>query len=137
MTEIAFAKELALSSSPISAVDLALYAAASGDHNPLHLDAEVARAAGFARPVVHGMLTLAWVARVFTREFGAGCIVSIETRFTGVALLGDVLHVTAALIGVEDGVARYELKARAATGTELVTGSARIATAAATHPAAA
>ena len=30
---------------PVGAIDLALYAAASGDHNPLHLDADVARAA--------------------------------------------------------------------------------------------
>jgi acyl dehydratase len=49
--------ELALD--PITAVDLALYAAASGDLNPLHLDADVARAAGFDRPIAHGMRTMA------------------------------------------------------------------------------
>ena len=65
---------LELTCGPLSAVDLALFAAASGDHNPLHLDAEVARAAGFDRPVVHGMLTMACVARLFTPGAGIGDI---------------------------------------------------------------
>jgi acyl dehydratase len=39
---------------PVTALDLALYAASSSDHNPLHLDDEIARAVGFERPVVHG-----------------------------------------------------------------------------------
>ena len=127
MTEIAFPNELALSSGPIAAVELALFAASSGDHNPLHLDADVARAAGFDRPVVHGMLTMACVARLFTREFGAGCIRSIETRFTGAAMRGDTLQIGASRVGVEDGVARYDLHARTTAGVELVTGHASIA----------
>jgi acyl dehydratase len=134
MTESAFPKELALSSGPIGAVDLALFAAASGDHNPLHLDAGVARAAGFDRPVVHGMLTMAWVARLFTREFGAGCILALETRFTGVAMIADILQVSAVLVSVEDSVACYDVRARAASGTELLTGSARIAAAVVKYP---
>ncbi len=126
MTETAFPSELALVGGPVTAVDLALFAAASGDHNPLHLDAEVARAAGFARPVVHGMLTMASVARLFTNLFGAGSLRALDTRFTGVALLGDTLHVSAALTGTEDGCARYALRVRTAGGAEIVTGSARV-----------
>ena len=38
---------LTLRCGPVTAVDLALFAAASGDHNPLHLDADSARRAGF------------------------------------------------------------------------------------------
>lgn len=41
---------------PFGREALALYAAASGDDNPLHLDPNAARAAGFASPPVHGML---------------------------------------------------------------------------------
>ena len=129
MTESAFPGELALVGGPITAVELALFAAASGDHNPLHLDAAVARAAGFERPVVHGMLTMAVVARLFTHRFGAGSVRAFDTRFTGVALLGDTLHVSAALSGTEDGCARYELRVRTAGGAEIATGSVRIAAA--------
>lgn len=39
--------------------DIHAYAEASGDHNPLHLDPEAARAAGYPDVLAHGMLTLA------------------------------------------------------------------------------
>jgi acyl dehydratase len=112
---------------PVSAVDLALFAAASGDHNPLHLDADVARAAGFERPVVHGMLTMAYAARLFAQAFGAGRVLSLQTRFVGAALLGDTIEYTAMLTQMADGAAHFDLQARTLRGTELVTGSARIA----------
>ncbi len=126
MSSAAYPAQLRLDCGPVSAVDLALYAAASGDHNPLHLDAEVARAAGFNRPIVHGMLTMAYTARLFTSAFGAGSVRSLETRFAGVAKLGDTVRIEATLDGVEDGLGRYALRARAADGRELLTGHARV-----------
>ncbi len=112
--------------SPLSAVDLALYAAASGDHNPLHLDADVARAAGFDQPVVHGMLTMACVARLFTDRFGATALLALNTRFTGVALRGDGLALQATLTEHDDHTASYTLRGSTLTGSEVVTGSARV-----------
>jgi acyl dehydratase len=111
---------------PFSAVDLALYAAASGDHNPLHLDADVAQAAGFAKPVVHGMLTMACVARLFTERFGATALLALTTRFTGVALRGDGLALHATLTEHDDRTATYTLRGGTLTGSEVVTGSARV-----------
>lgn len=124
-----FPAELTLASAPVSAVELALFAAASGDHNPLHLDPDAARAGGFERPVVHGMLTMALAGRLFTQRFGAGCVRSLQTRFSGVALVNDAIELTATLQGVEDGVASYALRGAVAGGAEVVTGSARVATA--------
>lgn len=118
------APRLTCSHGPVSAVDLALFAAASGDHNPLHLDATVAQAAGFERPVVHGMYTMAVIARLFAQACGAGRVRSLRTRFTGSALLGDTLVVEAALDEQDDGQARYRVSARTAAGTELVVGVA-------------
>lgn len=135
MTAPPFPPVLHLVHGPVTAVDLALFAASSGDHNPLHLDAAVARAAGFDQPVVHGMLTMAFVARLFTRHFGAGCVRALNTRFVGVALLGDTIELSATLVDTQHGVARYELGARTAGGTELVTGQARIAPAGTPWPA--
>lgn len=51
---------------------------------------------------------------------------ALDTRFTGVALLGDTLHLSATPTGTEDGCGRYELQVRTAGGAEIVTGSARI-----------
>ena len=42
--------------------DVRAYADASGDHNPLHQDDEVARAAEFPRVVAHGMYTMGTLA---------------------------------------------------------------------------
>jgi acyl dehydratase len=43
---------------PFAEADLARYAEASGDDNPLHLDAAVAAAVGLAAPPIHGMLMM-------------------------------------------------------------------------------
>lgn len=122
-----FPERLDLRCGPVTAVDLALFAAASGDHNPLHLDVEVARAAGFDRPLVHGMLTMAYTARLFTRAFGAGSVRHLNTRFTGAAKLGDTVVLSATLSGTEGGLGHYELSARTASGEALMSGTARVA----------
>ena len=127
----AFPKTLSLRCGPVAAIDLALFAAASGDHNPLHLDAQIAQSAGFAKPVVHGMLSMAYCSRLFTQHFGAGCVRRLHTRFTGVALLGDTIVLEATLQEVDSNGAQYQLKgyqlkASNEAGTELVTGSALV-----------
>ena len=127
MSAATFPERLELRCGPVAAVDLALFAAASGDHNPLHLDMDAARAAGFDRPIVHGMLTMAFTARLFTRTFGAGSVRHLHTRFTGAARLGDAVVLSATLTGTEGALGLYELGARTAAGVELMSGTARVA----------
>ncbi len=117
---------LTLRSDPVTPVQLALFAAASGDHNPLHLDPAFARQAGFERPVVHGMLTMALAGRLFTRHFGAGSVRELHTRFAGVALVNDVIELTATLERADGNALHYTLRGCTAAGTEVVTGTARI-----------
>jgi acyl dehydratase len=126
VSESRFPRELQLDCGPVAAIDLALFAAASGDHNPLHLDAEVARTAGFPRPVVHGMLTMAYAGRLLTRHFGPGSLRSLRTRFTGVATLGDTILLGATLEKVEGELGHYNLRAQAGTGAELARGLATV-----------
>ena len=47
----------------VTRADLVAYAAASGDHNPIHQDEEIARSVGLPGVIAHGMFTLALVAR--------------------------------------------------------------------------
>jgi acyl dehydratase len=121
-----YPQDFALECGPVSAVDLALFAAAAGDHNPLHLDPDVASAAGFERPVVHGMLTMAYVGRLLTRQFGPGCVRALRTKFTGVALRGDRLVLRASLNGVQDGIGHYSIVAQTWSGAEVVAGEAKV-----------
>jgi acyl dehydratase len=55
-----------LSLPPLTRSTLALYAGASGDHNPMHIDIDFARAAGMSDVFVHGMLSMAWLGRLLT-----------------------------------------------------------------------
>ncbi|CAN7743293.1 MaoC/PaaZ C-terminal domain-containing protein [Variovorax sp. LjRoot290] len=119
-------EQIRLECGPITAVDLALYAAASSDHNPLHLDEDTARAAGFDRPVVHGMLTMAMAARLMTSHFGPNALRSLESRFLNIALRGQRIVLTGTLQGAKDGVASYALDARNDEGRQLITGSASV-----------
>jgi acyl dehydratase len=122
----AFPDTLSLQTGPIGAVDLALFAAAAGDHNPLHLDESVAQAAGFDQPLIHGMLTMAQVGRLFTTHFGAGSVMDLETRFTGVAMRGQRLALQAHLQEVVDDEAIYSVTAQHDGSTPVVQGQARI-----------
>jgi len=63
--------------------DLVAYAAASGDHNPIHQDEDVARSVGLPGVIAHGMYTLALAARYVDEELGEpGRIVEIGAKFT-------------------------------------------------------
>jgi acyl dehydratase len=50
--------------------DAALLYRLNGDYNPLHSDPDVAKAAGFERPVLHGLCTFGMAALAVLREVG-------------------------------------------------------------------
>jgi acyl dehydratase len=127
MADAPWPERIGLACEPVSALDLSLFAAASGDHNLLHLDVATAQAAGFDRLVVHGMLSMAYAARLCTAQFGASSVRGLQTRFTGVAKLGDRIVLSGTLARVEGPIAVYDLSARTSTGTDLMTGTARVA----------
>lgn len=72
---------------PLSRTTLALYAGASGDHIPLHIDTDVARKAGMPDVFGHGMLTAACLGRLLTGWVEQSRIRSIDFRFTGITHL--------------------------------------------------
>ena len=51
---------------PISRHKLALYCGASGDHNPIHVDLDFAKAAGYPDVFAHGMLVMACLGQALT-----------------------------------------------------------------------
>jgi acyl dehydratase len=121
-----FPASVSLIFGPVSAVDLSLFAAASGDHNPLHLDDEFASASGFERPLVHGMLSMAYVGRLLTQHFGSCSVVHLHTRFTGVVQRGQTLRLTATFDQIKDGFGLYTIRASNDQDQELITGTAKI-----------
>jgi acyl dehydratase len=83
---------------PITRHTLALYCGASGDHNPIHVDIDFARAAGFPDVFSHGMLVMAYLGRALTDAVAPARIRSFSTRFAAITQLGARLtcegHVT-------------------------------------------
>jgi acyl dehydratase len=66
-----------------------------GDRNPLHCDPEVAKAAGFPRPILHGLCSYGLVCRALVDEVLGGRaqdVRSFEARFTGVVFPGETLR---------------------------------------------
>lgn len=63
----------------------------SGDYNPLHIDPKAARAAGFLKPILHGLGTLGVTIKALYETFGA--IGEVKVRFTAPVFPGDKLKV--------------------------------------------
>jgi len=68
------------------------YADASGDHNPIHVDAAAARAVGLPGPILHGMWTLAQAANLVAEDPFA--LEAIAVEFRGIGLPGEPVEVT-------------------------------------------
>lgn len=77
-----------LETEPISRLTLALYCGASGDHNPIHVDSDFARAAGQDDVFAHGMLGMAYLARLVTAWVPQGSIRALSTRFVAITHVG-------------------------------------------------
>jgi len=76
--------------------DQALLYRLTGDTNPLHVDPDVARAAGFERPILHGLCAYGIVGRVLLNSYvGADPtrFVSLDVRFSRPTMPGDTLTI--------------------------------------------
>ncbi|HET6938064.1 MAG TPA: MaoC/PaaZ C-terminal domain-containing protein [Nocardioides sp.] len=67
---------------PVTRADLVAYAEASGDHNPIHQDEEVARSVGLPGVIAHGMYTMALAARAVADWYPGAELVSLGCKFT-------------------------------------------------------
>ena len=66
----------------------------NGDYNPLHADPDVARAAGFTRPILHGLCTFGMATHAILKsccEYDASRIKSMAVRFTAPVYPGEAI----------------------------------------------
>ena len=98
------------------------YAEASGDHNPIHLDDDAARAAGLPGVIAHGMLGMAQLANFVVAYAGDHRrLRRLRCRFSGMVLPGDTITFTGRVAGEEDGLVRLELNAENQKGERVLT----------------
>lgn len=79
---------------------LALFAGASGDHNAVHIDIDAARRAGMPDVFAHGMLGMAWIARMVTEWRPQSALRSLDVRFQGITHLGNALRCSGRVVEI-------------------------------------
>lgn len=114
----------------ISRHTLALYCGGSGDHNPIHVDQDFAKAAGYEDVFAHGMLSMAILGRMLTNWTKQENIKSFAVRFAAITQVLDEVTASATIKHKEheDGEQRLtlEIETRTQTGTKTLSGSAMI-----------
>ncbi|WP_338703009.1 MaoC/PaaZ C-terminal domain-containing protein [Streptomyces sp. Q6] len=128
MTTLTQGDRLTLECPRITRTALALYAGASGDHNPVHIDLDACRAVGIDDVFAHGMLSMAYLGRLLTDAVPQERIASYEVRFTSITPVNSTPTCTGTVTRVEDGLAHLDLIVSLPDGTVTLRGSAVLTT---------
>ena len=89
------------------------YAGASGDFNPIHIDEEFARSVGLPGRILHGLWTMAQVARAQTDAAGGPeRLKRLSVQFRGMGVPEQEVVVSSKVREVADGVAVIDAEAR-------------------------
>ena len=89
------------------------YAGASGDFNPIHIDEEFARTVGLPGRILHGLWTMAQVARAQTEAAGdPAALRSLSVQFRGMGVPEQEVVVSSAVADVlDDGTVLVDCEA--------------------------
>ena len=72
---------------PIGQADLVLYANASGDQNPIHIDQDFAKKSGLPDVIAHGMLIMSYLGRLLTNAVPQSQIKNFSVQFSNMTHL--------------------------------------------------
>jgi acyl dehydratase len=89
------------------------YAGASGDFNPIHIDDEFARSVGLPGRILHGLWSMAQVARAQTEAAGGPeKLRRLSVQFRGMGVPEQEIVVTSTVREERDGIATVDAEAR-------------------------
>jgi acyl dehydratase len=115
----------ALTTKPVSRTTLALFAGASGDHNPIHIDIDFAKAAGMPDVFAHGMLGMAYLGRLLTGWVPQTAIREFSTRFVSITQIHAVITCTGTVVEkLESNRVRVDIQAADQHGDVKLAGQA-------------
>ena len=88
------------------------YAGASGDFNPIHIDEEFARSVGLPGRILHGLWTMAQVARAHTDAAGGPeKLKRLSVQFRGMGRIEEPIVVDGTVREVAEGIAVVDSQA--------------------------
>ncbi len=92
------------------------YAGASGDFNPIHIDVDFAKSVGLPQNILHGLYSMAQVARACTNAAGGDprSLKRLSVQFRGMGFPEQEIAVTGEVSEEDDG--RLVVAAEAAQG---------------------
>ena len=116
---------------PVDRTTLALFAGASGDHNPIHIDLDFARKSGLPDVFAHGMLGMAWLCRLLTQWAPHRQLRKVDVRFAGITHLGNIIHCSGKIVEITESggerCARVEVSSTNQYGQTKIAGEAWVA----------
>jgi acyl dehydratase len=130
LTEIQEGKALDPVVKHITQEKIKLYAEASGDFNPIHVDESFAAKTPLGGTIAHGMLNLAYVSEMMTMAFGRSWLSGgkLRARFKEPARPGDTLTISGKIDCIEQtddvSYANCSFECRNQKGETLVAGEA-------------
>ena len=127
--KLAAGQELPALERLIGQEDIAAYATASGDFNPLHVDPDYAATTQFGGTIVHGMHQLALINEMLTVAFGERWPATgqLKIRFRAPARPGEMLRVSASVTRIEGDEVSVSVQLTNEPGELLISGDARVA----------
>jgi 3-hydroxybutyryl-CoA dehydratase len=113
----------------ITEADILLFAAVSTDTNPVHINAEAAKASIFGERIAHGMLSAGLISAVLGTQLpGPGTIYMGQTlRFRAPVKIGDTVTATVEITAIDAAKRRATLKTICAvSGKVVIEGEAQV-----------
>lgn len=112
--------------------DINLYAKASRDFNPIHIDEDFAKRTPLGGTIAHGMLILAYVSQMMTAAFGQNWLVrgKLNVRFRAPARPKDTITVSGKVSKIDirenQTVVRCEVLCNNQQGEAVITREAKV-----------
>ena len=132
LSRLKMGMELPQVSAVIDRESINLYARASRDFNPIHIDQQFASKTHFGGVIAHGMLVLSYVSRILTAAFGQKWFDSchLDVRFKTPARPGDKLTVSGIIrnidISQKERLVFCDVSCRNQKGEAVILGEARV-----------
>jgi 3-hydroxybutyryl-CoA dehydratase len=96
----------------ITAEMIDTFADITGDHNPIHMDEDAAKASGFEGRIAHGALSASFISAVLGNQLPGpgGVFVELNLRFRKPVLIGDEVTAIAVVEEINERTGRVKMK---------------------------
>ena len=132
LAELSEGMNLRESKKNIKQANINLYAEASQDFNPIHIDKDFAKKTPLGGTIAHGMLILAYVSQMMSAVFGRSWLTGgkFNVRFKTPARPGDTITVSGRISRIEKGedqtLIHCDVLCRNQNGETVITGGTSV-----------